>query len=237
MKMNILEQYKILVDFLGKTLGPDYEVVLQDLTDQKNAIVAIANNTVSGRQIGSPLTDAALKMLSSKAYKDHDFIYNYKGVSENGHVLRSSTMFIKDETGEPIGLLCINFDDSRYLELSKKLFSTIHPASFSAARPDNRYSCSDPIQTQAAELDPYSSITEVFPTDISSLMQKIFDDATSHLSTPVDHLNQYERKEIMIQLKKQGMFELKGAVPFTAKKFSCSIATVYRYLNEIGDLL
>ena len=49
MNNTILEQYKILVDFLGKALGPDYEVVLQDLTDRKNAIIAIANNHISGR--------------------------------------------------------------------------------------------------------------------------------------------------------------------------------------------
>ena len=64
MNNTILEQYKILVDFLGKALGPDYEVVLQDLTDRKNAIIAIANNHISGRQIGSPLTNTALQLLS-----------------------------------------------------------------------------------------------------------------------------------------------------------------------------
>ena len=41
MKSDILEPYKTIVNFLGKTLGPDYEVVLQDLTDGNNSIIAI----------------------------------------------------------------------------------------------------------------------------------------------------------------------------------------------------
>ena len=66
MTSDILQQYKILVEFLGKALGPDYEVVLQDLTSKNNAIIAIANGHISGRTIGSPLTNEALQMLYSK---------------------------------------------------------------------------------------------------------------------------------------------------------------------------
>lgn len=225
-----LQQYKILVDFLGKSLGPDYEVVLQDLTDNSNAIVAIANNHISGRRIGSPLTNAALQMLSSRAYESTDFLCNYKGIAENGHVLRSSTMFIRDDEGQPIALLCINFDDSRYQELSQKLRTIIHPDDFER----NMLELDKTISVSQEEaLEQYSSITENFPMDIPTLMQKIFDDCTCNLETPVDRLNQYERKDVIAKLKEQGLFQLKGAISFVAKKFSCSTATVYRYLSEI----
>lgn len=200
MKSDILEPYKTIVNFLGKTLGPDYEVVLQDLTDGNNSIIAIANSHVSGRKIGSPLTNAALQMLSSKAYLSKDFLCNYKGISENGHVLRSSTMFIKDSDGIPVGLMCINFDDSRYTELSKKLFSVIHPSDFFTTdlEYDKTYPSSSPMTAET-----YAPITENFPMDIPTLMQKIFDDSTEDLTTPIDHLNQFERKDIMIKLNNQ----------------------------------
>lgn len=230
MTSDILQQYKILVDFLGKALGPDYEVVLQDLTSKNNAIIAIANGHISGRTIGSPLTNAALQMLSSKAYVKNDFLCNYRGVTENGHTLRSSTMFIKDDNGTPIGLLCINFDDSRYTELTQSLLSIVHPASFDAG--SLQFDKTVPASSDEA-LEQYSSITENFPMDIPTLMQKIFDDATAGLDTPNDRLNQNERKEVMTKLNEQGLFQLKGAISFVAKKFSCSTATVYRYLSEI----
>ena len=69
MNKHILQQYTVIVDFLGKTLGPDYEVVLQDLDPKHQAIVAIANGHVSGRTVGSPLTNTALHLLSSKIYE------------------------------------------------------------------------------------------------------------------------------------------------------------------------
>ena len=114
---DLLYSYKTTVKFLGSVLGPDYEVVLQDLSNINHSVIAIENGHISGRTIGSPLTSAVFQMLSSKVYEEDDFIANYKGVAENGHILRSSSMFIKDSTGNPIGLLCINFDDSRYIKM------------------------------------------------------------------------------------------------------------------------
>ena len=232
MKQLILEQYKIIVDFLGKALGPDYEVVLQDLTNEKNAVIAIANNQVSGRQPGGPLTNTAIQLLSSKVYQTSNYVYNYKGVAENGHILRSSTLFIKNEAGEPIGLLCVNFDDRRYEELAGKLFSIIHPSEFCDILP--KLHGNHPI-TEEGNTDTFSPVKETFLTDINSLMQKLFEDATCDIQTPIDHLNQYERKEIMQKLNTQGLFQMKGAIAFVAKKFACSNATIYRYLNEIID--
>lgn len=232
MEKNILKQYTILVDFLGSTLGPDYEVVLQDLSPEVNSIIAISNGHISGRKAGSPLTNAAMQMLASRAYETSDFLSNYKGIAENGHVLRSSTMFIKDSDGSPIGLLCINFDDSRYAELQERLTTIIHPASFPGNSMCFDKRLSSPQETAAHTPSP---ITENFSMDIPSLMQNIFADATADLSTPADRLNQNERRQIIRRLHEQGLFQLKGAISFVARKFSCSTATVYRYLSEITN--
>lgn len=228
---NILQPYIPLVEFLGQTLGPDYEIVLQDLTPEHNCIIAIANGSISGRTVGSPLTNAALQMLSGKLYESHDFLVNYKGIAENGHVLRSSTMFIKDSSGIPVGLLCINFDDSRFMELHEKLMAVIHPASASANVP----AFSKTLSFSSSETsDSIPEITEHFSMDIHSLMQKIFDDTTASISTPLDRLTQSERKELIRQLHDRGLFQLKGAISFVAGQFSCSSATIYRYLSEIN---
>lgn len=236
MNSDILQHYITLVEFLGKALGPDYEVVLHDLSSKDFAIAAIANGQISGRKTGGPLTDAALRMLSSKAYETDNFLSNYKGIAPNGHILRSSTMFIRDEEGRPIGLLCINFDDWRYKELTEKLLSTIHPEEFLGQHPAN----SRPILEKSAaapasrEGSGSAPITENFSMDIPALMQKMFEDATASLETPIDRLNQFERRDIVEQLNEQGLFQLKGAVSFVARKFSCSNATIYRYLSEIS---
>ncbi len=234
MSSDILQHYTILVEFLGKALGPDYEVVLHDLSSKDFAIAAIANGHISGRKAGGPLTDAALRMLSSKAYETDDFLSNYRGIAPNGHILRSSTMFIRDEENRPIGLLCINFDDWRYKELTEKMLSIIHPESYLEQHPAYTQPLLQRPMENPALQESSAAITENFSMDIPALMQKIFDDATASLGTPVDRLNQFERREIVEQLNEQGLFQLKGAVSFVARKFSCSNATIYRYLSEIS---
>lgn len=235
MTPDMLQQYSVIVQFLGKTLGPDYEVVLHDLHPDHNEIVAIANSHISGRGIGSPLTDASLKMLIDKAYEKNDFLCNYKGISEAGHQLRSSTMFIKDANGKPVGLLCINFDDSKYLQMQDVLLSIIHPKEYIEARPSLRKSNPDvqPSKTAALTEPESEPITENFSMDIPSLMHKMFADATIAIPTPADRLNQQERKDIIEKLHKQGLFQMKGAITFVAEQFSCSSATIYRYLSEL----
>ena len=144
-------------------------------------------------------------------------------------------MFIRDEDRRPIGLLCINFDDWRYKELTEQLLSVIHPESFLEQHPANTQPLLDRSAPSAAPPKTAAKpITENFSMDIPALMQKIFDEATASLETPIDRLNQFERREIVEQLNEQGLFQLKGAVSFVARKFSCSNATIYRYLSEIS---
>ncbi|MEG0321300.1 MAG: PAS domain-containing protein, partial [Oscillospiraceae bacterium] len=99
----LLRQYMKLTEFLGYALGPDYEVALHDLTDQNKSIIAIANNHISGRQVGAPMTNVGLKTLRDKSYERENYLLHYRGLSVRGKMLRSSTMFIKDGT-VPVGM-------------------------------------------------------------------------------------------------------------------------------------
>lgn len=64
-----LEPYRTLVSFLGEALGPDYEVVLHDLTSEEGTIAAIMNNNISGRTEGAPLSNMALRFIHAKSTK------------------------------------------------------------------------------------------------------------------------------------------------------------------------
>ena len=116
----LLQQYMKLTEFLGLTLGPDYEVALHDLTNKDRSIIAIANSHISGRKLGAPLTNMSLSILRDKSYERMDYHLHYYSINVNGKGLRSSTFFIKDN-GKLIGLLCINFDDSRYRAISDRI--------------------------------------------------------------------------------------------------------------------
>ena len=50
MKQDILHHYTIITEFLGKALGPDYEVALHDLTSKHQSLVAIEIGRASCRE-------------------------------------------------------------------------------------------------------------------------------------------------------------------------------------------
>ena len=103
MTEQMLRQYTVLVEYLGATLGPDYEVVLHEILPETSRVAAIANGTISGRDVGAPITNAALRMIMQKQYETSDYNLNYTGQLANGKTIRSSTMFIKDG-GKLVGL-------------------------------------------------------------------------------------------------------------------------------------
>lgn len=226
MKRSMLQQYKILVEFLGQVLGPDYEVALHDLSDISNSIVAISNSHVSGRQVGAPLTSLAVAMISDKRYLSKDFHTNYNGLTDDNKILRSSTMYIKDEMGKLVGMLCINFDDSRYQDLSTKLFQLCHPDQFVA---QNIAVCSGIMDLSCIQ---NTDDAELFPNSIASIMENVIHEVIQQDGVPAERLTKEEKVRIVKLLDEQGIFLLKGAVNYVAKALHSSPASIYRYLNK-----
>ena len=98
-----------MVDFLEQILGKNSEIVLHDFSDPDHAIVDIRNGIVSGRKVGGPATDLALKIMHDAKYRDLPFITGYEGRGAGGKTLQSATYFIR-ENDEIVGMLCVNTD-------------------------------------------------------------------------------------------------------------------------------
>jgi len=215
----LLRQYVKLTEFLGAALGPDYEVALHDLTDKDRSIIAIANGYISGREVGAPLTNMALSVLKDESYEWQDYRLHYSGVSVTGNVLRSSTMFIKED-GKLIGMLCINFDDSRFQNFAQQVLTLCHPNQF----------------VQALEQPPedeHAPRPETFRNSTEAVAQDAIAHELERLGVPADRLTSDERLHIIAALEASGIFLLKGAVKDVAAGLGCSQASVYRYLSQI----
>lgn len=221
----LLQHYIKLTEFLGQALGPDYEVALHDLTDKNRSIIAIANNHVSGREIGAPLTNVALKILMDRSYETQDYRLHYPGVSAAGKTLRSSTLFIKQH-GKLIGMLCINFDDSRYQSVSEDILRLCHPDNFIETN----------FQTEETPANAVRSIpptTESFHNSIGAVAGDAVGRELLRLGVTADRLTPDERVQIIGALEAGGIFLLKGTVKDVADALHCSQASVYRYLSQI----
>lgn len=221
----LLLPYMKLPEFLGNALGPDYEVALHDLTDKNHSIVAIANGYVSGREVGAPLTNMALSILKKGWHERADYLLHYSGMSATGKELRSNTMFIKHE-GELIGMLCINFNDSRYRAMGERIMSLCHPDLF-LAQPL-------PIPAQLVEKEPaLDPEPEVFSNSTAAVALDAIQHELDRLGVTAERLTSDERLEIIAILEDNGIFLLKGTVKDVAEGLRCSKASVYRYLSQI----
>ena len=207
-----LEPYRTLVSFLGEALGPDYEVVLHDLTSEEGTIAAIVNNNISGRTEGAPLSNMALRFIHGKVYEKQPYVAGYQGASQAKGRLRSSTMFIKDGS-ELIGMLCINFDAAKYSRMAQELLSLC-----------------------GAHQEPGPTLgVENFVISLPDAVQAAITDVTGTAGLPPDRLTMDEKIRIVDDLQQAGIFYMKGAVSEVAAQLGSSEATVYRYLSKLKD--
>ena len=72
---------------------------------------------MSGRKVGGPATDLALKIMHDGKYRDLPFITGYEGRGAGGKTLESATYFIRED-GEIVGMLCVNTDLSAVRNIS-----------------------------------------------------------------------------------------------------------------------
>ncbi|WP_370674494.1 transcriptional regulator [Pleomorphomonas sp. PLEO] len=223
-----IQRYMKLTEFLGSVLGPDYEVVLHDLGDADKSIIAIANGHVSGRTIGAPLTSVALQSIINHSYETQDYRLNYVGVAGT-KLLRSSTFFVKDEEGRLVGMLCINFDDSRYRELSDRILKLRHPDIF--VETNFAY---DEDAAAVRATPPSVESSESFPNSLTELTDHLLDEELRSREAAGERLSHKDKLALVGVLNAKGIFMMKGAVKYVAEKLGCSQTTIYRYLNRMN---
>lgn len=204
-------KYLALVDFLADVLGSDAEIVLHDIQDVDSSVIAIRNNHISGRDVGAPATNLVLKIMKDAKYSDLDYVSNYRGISETGKTLKSSTFFIRDSKRNLVGLLCINVDIEKFTRLKDYI--------------DNFIGLS--------EITDDKKIVERFSTSVEKLALDSIETVISKAGVPPERMTQSERVSIIQELNKDGVFLLKGAINEIAKQLKVSEVTIYRYLNGV----
>ena len=204
-----LKKYIPLVDFLAEVFGNDAEVVLQDVSDFNNSVISIRNNHISGRKLGAPATNLVLKVMNGN-FTDKNYVTNYRGVSATGKVVRSSTYFIKDDKEIVVGMLCINIDIDKYVQLKNHL---------------------DSILKLPEEI--FGKTTERFSVSAEGLASDSIETILEESGISPDRMSQEEKIEVVNKLDKNGVFLVKGSICKVASILNVSNATIYRYLSKI----
>ena len=204
-----LKKYIPLVDFLAEVFGNDAEVVLQDVSDFNNSVISIRNNNISGRKLGAPATNLVLKVMNGN-FTDKNYVTNYRGVSATGKVVRSSTYFIKDDKEIVVGMLCINIDIDKYVQLKNHL---------------------DSILKLPEEI--FEKTTERFSVSAEGLASDSIETILEESGISPDRMSQEEKIDVVNKLDKNGVFLVKGSICKVASILNVSNATIYRYLSKI----
>lgn len=200
------------VDGLSQMLGRRYEVILHDLSHMESSIVAIKGD-VTHREIGGPATNYLLQVLKKYGDEAPDSI-NYRSVLPDGRILRSSTMFIRDDERHIIGSLCINQDLTDYIVASKMM--------------QDLCSFHEPVST---DYEPQ----EMFAHDINEVVESIVHSELEMVRKPVAYMQKEDKLEVVESLENKGIFDVKGAVEYVAERLGVTNFTVYNYLKEVRN--
>jgi predicted transcriptional regulator YheO len=203
----IIKRYIPIVKCIAETFGSNCEVVLHEFSRLPNSIVDIQNGQVTGRSVGSPMTEFSLNVV--RRGETNEDIMNYTGKSMEGKVLKSSTVFIKDDEGVVIGCFCINLDMTE-LYAARKVIDDIM-----------KISDDDKKREDVAVINKVNSV-------LNDIVLKTIDNS----GKPVAYLSKDEKVTIVKSLETQGAFLIKGAIDYVAKVLCVSRYTIYNYLDE-----
>lgn len=203
-----LEAVVQIIPSLRQMLGPNFEVILHDLSHVESSIVMLEGD-VTHREIGGPATDYLLMLLRENGDSAENSI-NYKNVLPDGRVLRSSTIFIRDDDGHIVGSLCFNQDLTDYI-VARNLAE---------------------VNTAFGEPDTEPP-KETFARDISEVMESVVDTEVSLFQKPVAYMQKDDKLCIVTRLEQKGIFAIKNAVDYVAERLGVSNFTIYNYLKEV----
>jgi predicted transcriptional regulator YheO len=204
----ILRSLKTITKGVAEVFGSNCEVVLHSLEDPAHSIINIENGYITGRKIGSPLTDFAIEILEKAGASTSDVIGSYYGETGDGRPLKSVTMLIRGSSGKPIGFMCINIDLTVTLLDFLKEFS--------------------PVTNEASS----KSIVERFPSTLDDLVQKSVDAVMTGVSTRREVSPSEKNRVVISELHRRGIFNMRGAVDIVAKQMGISRYTVYNYIRD-----
>lgn len=222
----IIKKYIPLVDFLAAVLGPNSEIVLNDITDLDHSVVYIKNGQLTNRHLGDPASNFVLKIIKNHLDKGINYIANYSGKSKSHPSLRSSTFFLRDKDQQLIGMLCINTDQAPIEQLSKQIdnFKKLFAVKTTPLGEHNK---------ESRKPQQHSAITENFTNSVNSLAKAAVQNKEKELNLSSEYFKQDQKIAVVEQLYYDGYFLLKDSIKVIASYLNSSEPTIYRYLGKI----
>ena len=206
----ILTMLKQVAAGLAAQFGESCEVLIHDLQydGSGSSIVYIENGHITNRKVGDGPSGAVLNAIKhNNGHLPDKLAYLTK--TENGRILKSSTLYIHDETGVPRYLLAINYDITNLLAIEKSIHGLI--------------SCS--------EQNNNSESPKMITHDVNNLLDELIEQSVALVGVPVPLMSKEDKIKAINFLNDAGAFLITKSGDKVAKYFGISKYTLYSYVN------
>lgn len=195
---------------IARQFGETCEVVVLDLSEfeeRGSVIVAIENGHITGRSVGDSGTNLGMAVMRGTD-REGD-MYNYLTQTKSGRLLRSTTMYIRNAAGIPIGCICINNDitDLMMAENTIKNLTLSHSIN--------------------------KEVKEIFVNNVGELVDILIQESLQHVGKPVAMMDKSDKLKALHYLDRKGTLLIKKSSDRICAFFDISKYTFYNYLEEV----
>ncbi len=201
MTMDFLSRLAIA---LAKQFGDNCEVVVHDLTKPENTIVAIENGHVSNRKLGDGPSHIVLEAMKKKQWELRDQL-GYLARTHDGRIVKSSTVYIRDEKGSVEGIFSINYDITGLLMAESAVKSIIN--------------------------HDEGEKPERIPQNVNDLLDDLIDQSVANVGKPVALMSKDDKIRAIQYLNNAGAFLITKSGDKVSKHFGISKYTLYSYID------
>ena len=208
-----LDLMKRLALAITEQFGDKSEVVVHDLKggDAEHTIVAIENGHVSQRQLGDGPSRIVLETLQHKDAGAPGDMRGYLTKTRDGRILKSSTVFLKDQAGEVEGVFSINYDITELLMAERAIDSILNHKTAGQEQPDR------------------------IPQNVNDLLDDLIEQSVALVGKPVAMMNKDDKITAIQFLNNAGAFLVTKSGDKVSKYFGISKYTLYSYIDAKKD--
>ena len=196
---------------IARQFGKDCEVCIHDLSvkDLEHTIIFIINGHVSGRKVGDGASKVVLETL--EAIEKGDIIVDhlgYRTTTQDGRILKSSTVFLKDSTGKYRWVLGINYDVTALMNVDAALQSITT------------------VESRDSNGDGQ------IPLNVNDLLDNLINQSVKRIGKPPALMNKEEKIQAIQFLRDAGAFLITKSGDKVSNFYGISKFTLYSYIDQ-----
>ncbi len=207
-----LEFLQRLAVAITTQFGESSEVVVHDISgdDTEHTIAVIENGHVSHRQTGGGASRVVLEAIQRRDDPTLTDELGYLTKTRDGRVLKSSTVYLRNDDGRIEGVLSINYDITELLMAERAIASVLHH-------------------------NEEPNVPERIPQNVNDLLDDLIEQSVALVGKPVAMMNKDDKIQAIQFLYQAGAFLVTKSGDKVSKYFGISKYTLYSYIDAKKD--